>query len=299
MTAAAKTVHAHIAIEKNAPVTGNGAEEPVPWWSFTKTVIAAAALALVDKGRLALDEQLPRRALTLRQLLQHTAGVANYGGLAAYHEAVARGEEPWPVETLLKQTGAERLRYAPGEGWAYSNIGYLFARQCVEDAAGEDLGSAIERLVLRPLGIEGVRFARERADLTGVAMGAAADYHPGWVYHGLLVGPLAAACRLLHRLMAGHLLPAPLLAEMCHAHVLGGEVPGRPWRTHGYGLGLMIGTAQAGERVLGHTGGGPGSTLAVYHRPDRAPPRTAAAFAFGDDEGIVERAACGSPEASG
>lgn len=67
---------------------------PVPWWSVRKTVLAAGALVLVAEGRLALDLPLAGPAFTLRQRLQHTAGVPNYGGLASYHGAVARGDEP-------------------------------------------------------------------------------------------------------------------------------------------------------------------------------------------------------------
>jgi hypothetical protein len=37
--------------------------------------------------------------------------------------------------------------------------------------------------------------------------------------------------------------------------------------------------------MIGHTGGGPGSTCAAYHFPDLAPARTAAAFAPSDREG--------------
>lgn len=290
MTAATS---AHIVIENGAVSAATNADLPVPWWSFTKTVIATAALALVDKGRLALDAPLPGRPYTMRHLLQNTGGVPNYGGLKDYHAAVARGDEPWPVPALLQRVGVDRLRFAPGTGWEYSNVGYLLARLRIEEIAGEEFGVALERLVLRPLGVEGVRLARERDDLDGVGMGDAAGYHPGWVYHGLLVGPLAEACRLLDRLMAGGLLPPPLLDEMRRAHAIGGEVPGRPWRSHGYGLGLMIGTTEAGERAFGHTGGGPGSTLAVYHRPDRARPRTGAAFLLGENEGRVERTAFG------
>jgi len=40
--------------------------------------------------------------------------------------------------------------------------------------------------------------------------------------------------------------------------------------------------------VVGHTGGGPGSGIAVYRRSD-ARPRTAAAFSPGDDQGEAER----------
>ena len=33
-------------------------------------------------------------------------------------------------------------------------------------------------------------------------MGSAEGYHPGWVYHGLLVGPVEDAALLLDRLLA-------------------------------------------------------------------------------------------------
>src|SRR5262249_43317573 len=96
--------------EEGAPAENRGGEPGGPWWSFTKTVIAAAALALVRDGRLALDAPLPGRQFTLRQLLRHQAGVAEYGAIADYRAAVARDEEPWPVATLLARAEAERLR---------------------------------------------------------------------------------------------------------------------------------------------------------------------------------------------
>jgi len=60
--------------------------------------------------------------------------------------------------------------------------------------------------LLRPLDISGARIVRTRADLAGVAMESASSYHPGWVYHGLAVGPLRDAALLLDRLMTGALL---------------------------------------------------------------------------------------------
>jgi CubicO group peptidase (beta-lactamase class C family) len=263
----------------------------VPWWSFTKTILAAAALVLVRDGRLALDRSVLRRPFTLRQLLQHQSGLVDYGDVAAYHEAVARGDEPWPVSELLERTDAGRLRYEPGRGWSYSNIGYLMVRELIEGTAGENLSVAISRLVLRPLGIDGARIATTRAELAGVAMGFAGSCHPGWVYHGLAVGPLRDAALLLDRLMTGALLPPVLLEAMCEAHPVGGPIPGRPWNLPGYGLGLMSGITSSGNKAIGHTGGGPGSVIAVYHRPDAAPRFTAAAFAFGNDQAEVEETA--------
>lgn len=268
------------------------ADVPVPWWSFAKTVLASAALALVAEGRLQLDEPVRGKLFTLRQLLQHRAGLRCYGTLRAYHAAVADGGPPWPVEEMLRRADAETLAYEPGHGWAYSNIGYLLVRDLIEEEAGAPLGPALDRLVFGPLGISSVTVAREPADLDATAWGNARRYHPAWVYHGLLVGPPGAAALFLHRLLGGDLLPPDLLAAMHGNHPVGGAVPGRPWRTASYGLGLMIGQGEPPGEYVGHTGGGPGSTSAVYQRLEGimgAGARcTGAAFAPVDDPRLVE-----------
>ncbi len=261
-----------------------------PWWSITKTVLAAAALKLVEYGRLALDDRLSDRPFTLRQLLQHRAGVPNYGGLPAYHEAVAGGDEPWPVDELLERVDADRLLFQPSEGWAYSNVGFLFVCRIIEEATSTDAASVMEDLVLTPLGLTSCRLAKLPSDLEGTAFGNAAGYHPGWVYHGLLVGSAIDAVRFLDGLVSGRLLPPDLLTTMTEAHPLGGALPGRPWRSTGYGLGLMIGRMGGSGMAIGHSGAGPGSVSAAYHFPDADPPCTIVAFAAGDDEGVVEHA---------
>jgi CubicO group peptidase (beta-lactamase class C family) len=264
---------------------------PAPWWSFTKTILSAAALALVRDGVLALDEPLSDRPYTLRRLLQHRSGLANYGGFPAYHEAVARGDEPWPVPALLAHVDAYRLRYAPGEGWEYSNIGYLFVRQLIETKTGDNLDKALQKLVLRPLGINGAWVALKPADLEPALMGSARTYHPGWVYHGLLVGPVEEAAKLLVGLLTGDLLPPEMLEDMLTPFVLPGPVPDRPWKVPGYGLGVMTGETKDGQRVVGHTGGGPGSTIAVYRSLQGGSPRTAAVFRTSEDQAKTEEMA--------
>ena len=51
----------------------------------------------------------------------------------------------------------------------------------------------------------------------------------------------------------------------------------------------MIGETTGGKLIAGHTGGGPGSAVAVYHRLDRAT-GTAAAYKAGSDDAAVESA---------
>jgi len=265
----------------------------VPWWSFSKTVLAATALTLVRDGALALDQRVDDVPYTLRQLLQHTAGFGDYGDVADYHAAVARCDDPWSVDELLCRSHAEELHYAPGAVWRYSNIGYLKVRQLIERTTRMSLDTAFNRAVFEPLGIRDATVARAPADLRAVMMGEAARYHPGWVYHGLLVGPLHTAAQLLDRLLGGALLPAELLQTMQSARPVGSAIPGRPWVMPGYGLGLMVDLAGS-DGPTGHTGAGPGSTIAVYRRERGGAPIVIGTFAYGDDQGLVERAAFGA-----
>ena len=88
--------------------------------------------------------------------------------------------------------------------------------------------------------------------------------------------------------MAGRLLLNELMSAMTSRHPLDVPVAGRPWVAPGYGLGMMIGDIAGGDRFAGHTGGGPGSVVAVYHALSGGPARTAAIFLPGDDQGAVE-----------
>jgi CubicO group peptidase (beta-lactamase class C family) len=275
-------------VSNSALVTPERPDTTVPWWSFTKTVLAAAALSLVRDGLIELDDVVAEGPFTLRQLLRHEAGLADYGELADYHNAVARHEAPWSAEDMLQRLDASRLRYAPGDGWRYSNVGYLFVARLIERVTGRMLDDALTERVFAPLGLTRVRLAKTRADLEGVNMGNAPAYDPGWVYHGLLVGPLEDAARFLDGLLAGRLLPNPLLQAMQSARVLGGPIPGRPWTSPGYGLGLMQGLVRGDLMLSGHTGAGPGSVLAVYRCVDGENAASCAVFHEGAEEGVAE-----------
>jgi CubicO group peptidase (beta-lactamase class C family) len=262
-----------------------------PWWSFTKTILAICSLRLVENNLLNLDTLRATGPYTLRQLLQHRAGVPNYGSLKAYHEAVARKGTPWSRDQLLKAVGNDRSDFSPGTGWAYSNVGYMFVREALEEATGEPTAALLEKLIFAPLGIHDVLFAISASDFERVFWDELHDYDPRWVFHGCLVGTPHAAATVLHALFSGAILAPESLRQMMQRHDLGGAVPGRPWTRCGYGLGLMSGEVGAAGRAIGHSGGGPFGVNAVYYFPDLNAPITVATFAPGVNEGVAEHEA--------
>jgi CubicO group peptidase (beta-lactamase class C family) len=282
--------HLLFAIIRNSGEAQGEHSDLVPWWSITKAVLAAAVLKLADLGVLRLDDSFEDWPFTIRQLLQHTSGLANYGG-PAYRQAVASGEAVWSVDELLTRRNARRLLYPPGEQWAYSNIGYLFLRQLIERTTGADLDTALRQLIFLPLHILSTRIAMTASDIEQTRWGNPTSYDPRWVFHGLLIGPPTDAVSFLNGLLAGKVISAASLAAMQDERLLGGALPGRPWTQTGYGLGLMVGSMNDAGRVVGHSGIGHDSVSALYTFVDVPARPTVAVFVPGTDEGVAEHEA--------
>lgn len=275
-------------VSNGQPQSPDQSDLMVPWWSFTKTVLAATALTLVRDRLINLDEPILDQPFTLRQLLRHEAGLADYGELVDYHAAVSNGEPAWPVDEMMQRLDGARLRYSPGTGWRYSNVGYWHIGRLIERLMDLTLDDAVMQRALAPLGLSNVRFAKTRADLQASILGSASTYDPAWVYHGLLIGSVSQAALFLDRLLCTDLLPMTLLQQMQTARIVGGPIPGRSWITPGYGLGVMQGAIAGGYTLTGHTGCGPGSVIAVYRIIDGDTAMCCAAFEQGASEGAVE-----------
>lgn len=283
-------------------------DAPFYLYSITKPFIAVAALRLAENGRLDLDallgDALPiagyAAAVPLRRLLDHTGGLPDYGGMGEYHEAVRTTPgDPWCAEAFLERTLPRGPLFAPGEGWAYSNIGYLLVRLAVERAAGAPLRDVLDRLLFAPLDLRRTRVADGPRDARGLTAGfsAALDgpgavanvverYHPGWVSHGVVRSTAAETVRLLDAIVGGELLLPQSLAAMGQAALVPGDHP--PFVRAGYGLGAMIDLGSPYGRVLGHAGGGPGYATAAFHFPDVAGRRlTVAVLANRDGNAIA------------
>lgn len=270
---------------------GGDPDARFPYWSFTKTVIAICVLKRAQTGAVDLDAPLPGQTHSLRHLLRHESGLPDYGMVPEYSRAVQSREPVWSRQQMLDHAMAKGRLFAPGQGWSYSNIGYMFLREWLEQQSGQSLGDLIAAEISGPLGLVSVGFGHGPSDFAVLHWPEAASYDPRWVYHGCLTGSAKDAAQLLHHLFAGDLLGEKAMADLQQVRHLGGALPGRPWIEHGYGLGLMSGRADGVGRVVGHSGGGPFCVNAVYHFPDLPDPLTAATFGAGCDEGVPEWAA--------
>lgn len=137
--------------------------------SISKPVTAMAALALVERGKLALDEDVNRKLIlwkipendftkdekvTLRRLLSHSAGLTVHGfpGYAIDEpipslRAVLDGVKPANTKAIYPDL-------LPGSTCRYSGGGYCVAQQLMIDATDKPFPRLLEEIVLRPLGMK-------------------------------------------------------------------------------------------------------------------------------------------------
>lgn len=243
-------------------------------YSVTKTWLAVLCLRLeldldAPVATWVDDPRLPRTSL--RRLLNHTSGIPDYGRLPEYAAAVrSRPSRPWDDDELLARALAAGPDFAPGEGWAYSNTGYLLVRRILQAASGGGLAPLLERELLTPLGLHDTAVAEEPGDLAGLVPARSSQlgdgdhdvrglYHPAWVGHRALVSTEADQRAFWRALAAGELCDLETLTESVE---IGYAAPGfaRP----SYGLGVMTDPGREDGLLIGHGGGGPGYAAAAF-----------------------------------
>jgi D-alanyl-D-alanine carboxypeptidase len=259
-------------------------------YSITKTFTAVLMLQLRDERRLCLDDPLARwfprvvgaERISLRRLLNHTAGIPDYGGSRAYHEAVrVSPSTPWSFERFAAETFEKGLRFEPGTGWEYSNPGYMLLKRVAEQVAGGGYATLIAERIARPLGLERTFVPESTEDLSPLAPasstalaadGAARDvrhrYHPGWVSHGVVASTPSDVARFLDALFRGRVVSSRALDEMTTLVPVPSPTVAEPaWRRPGYGLGIMGDAESRWGRLWGHNGAGPGYATSAFHAP--------------------------------
>jgi D-alanyl-D-alanine carboxypeptidase len=246
--------------------------------SITKTMTAAVILQLVDEGVLRLDDPVGRwldprehvdSGITLRQLLTHTNGLANYTLSAALGAAIdADHGHLFTVDELLAFVGP--ASFPPGERTEYTNTAFLLLGLIAERATGRPIAELYRQRLWTPLALTGV-FMPGIDDPPGpvaVAAGRGGVFAPldqlsllsiGQAAFGLYADA-ATIASWGHAFFSGTVVSPERQAEMRELVPAAGNIPGET----GAGLGVR-GYHYLDRPQIGHSGGMAfGSSLLLF-----------------------------------
>jgi D-alanyl-D-alanine carboxypeptidase len=290
-----------------APVTGR---TPFPVAIVTKTFVAALALKLADEGRLRLDDRLARflpdwpnaDKISLRQLLNHTSGVANFEQRITdpYQRAIdAHPAQLWSPQRTLSYAG--RPEFAPGSRWEYNNANYILAGLAIERATGSSVARQLRRELLDPLKLDDVVLqpqerthhtpAHGHGSFTADERRAVRTGGPRLIPYdsiassawtgGAIVAGAESIARWGDALLRGHVLSANARKQqLTFVPVEAGKL------AYGLGITRML-SPELGTEVLGHDGAAPGFGSSLWHLPAKR--ITAAAMANDNDSSHATR----------
>jgi CubicO group peptidase (beta-lactamase class C family) len=256
--------------------------------SVSKQFTAAAVLLLARDGRLSLDDkvrthiqEMPDVAaeITIRQMLNHTAGLRDWGGLTAI--------AGWPRSTrvhthahVLDLVSRQRmLNFEPGTRWSYSNTGYNLAAILVSRVSGMSFADFTKARIFEPLGMKDTswrddhtRIVKRRAvayaqQLTGAGTSTStvglSTLMPFENVHGN--GGLLTTVGDLMKWNANFVKPvvgdAQFVADMER------RTKFTDGREHEYALGLYVDTYR-GRREVDHSGGTAGYVAHLARYPE-------------------------------
>jgi CubicO group peptidase (beta-lactamase class C family) len=127
--------------------------------SLSKQFIATGIMLLVQDGKVALGDTVGKylegtpaawQPITLRHLLTHTAGMVRE----------APGFDPQKVQPdidVIRSAYSVPLRFAPGEKYEYSNLGYFVLAEIIHKVSGKAWGDFLGERVFTPLGMTATR----------------------------------------------------------------------------------------------------------------------------------------------
>ncbi|MBB5854780.1 serine hydrolase domain-containing protein [Amycolatopsis umgeniensis] len=249
--------------------------------SITKTFVSAAVLRQVEEGRLGLDapigDYLPQlvpgergRTITVRMLLNHTSGLAEY---LPYAFPSLKELAPGSLDDnrFRRFSAAELIELgvgAPATGepgsipGIYSNTNYLLLGELLEHLTGTPAEEHISRAIIEPAGLAHTGFpagppivgshSRMYEALFG-AIDPPRDYsvyNMSWVMTGAgLISTVGDLNRFFRKLLDGEIVSPSSLAEMQRTV----PVIAQDGRTLDYGLGLYKTETPEG-RYWGHDG---------------------------------------------
>ncbi len=269
-------------ISARAGTAATGTGRPVPWdgrvriGSATKTFTAAVVLQLVGEGGMSLDDTVEHwlpgvvrgngndgGRITVRQLLQHTSGIADVAPeIPALTSAAGYRAERFrtyaPAE-LVGMAMKHRPNFAPGTGWSYSNTNYILAAMVIQSVTGRSWAQEVNDRIIRPLGLRGTSVPGTSPSVPGPHARAYSAFgtdagtdvtvlNPSMaVGSGAVISTVYDLSRFYAALLGGRLLAPAQLHEMTTT------VPA-PELGVRYGLGLGEIPLSCGGSYYGHPG---------------------------------------------
>ena len=199
--------------------------------SVTKTYVAATLLALVEEGALALDDTLDTYVpgvpagdvITVRMLLRHTSGIYDYtSDVTFWQQALAQPNTPQTPQALVDVGTGHPANFAPGQGWGYSNTGFILAGMVIEAVTQTNAAAAIRQRTFDVVGLGDTFFDGEELLPAPLVTGFGAQgedltnaVHPSvnWTA-GSVVATAGDVADWAAALYGGQVLSAPSLDEM-------------------------------------------------------------------------------------
>jgi CubicO group peptidase (beta-lactamase class C family) len=248
--------------------------------SVSKQFAAAAVVLLARAGKLSLDDPVRKYVpelpdfgapVTIRQLLQHTSGLRDWGNLVAL--------AGWPRTTrvhthahVLDILGRQRtLNFMPGTRWSYSNSGYNLAAIIVSRVSGTSFAEFTKAAIFDPLGMKDTSWRDDYARIVKRRAMAYTDRQGTFTLNmpfenvygngGILttVGDLLRWNANFSRHIVGDAAFVDRMQQRT-------ELPGG--HTHEYALGLYVDTYK-GVREIDHSGGTAGYNAHLVRYPDQ------------------------------
>lgn len=247
--------------------------------STSKTLVATVVLQLDAEGRLSLDDTVDHwlpgvvrgkgndgTRITIRQLLQHTSGIHDdLPGYTTPEEYYQQRYDVHSPEQLVARAMTHAPDFPPGDGWSYSNTGYVLLDAVIQKATGRPAHQEIDERILRPLGLNQTRWGGTSSALPRPHAKAYQLFGPDSLvdvteqipvdYENLsYVTTTRDEDTFLRALLAGRLLPPRQLTEMKRTVPVSAEVQ-QLWPGGRYGLGLAERPLSCGGTYWSHEGG--------------------------------------------
>lgn len=132
--------------------------------SITKQFTAALIMKLQEQGHLQVDDSVAKYlpaygfppAITIRMLLTHTSGLADFTNFPDFGQWVLHGiSEP----AALTEIAGAGLQFPPGTQWAYSNSNYYLLGSVIEQLTSQSYSDNLNQLIFQPLALQNTYYA--------------------------------------------------------------------------------------------------------------------------------------------